>query len=225
MKVCSKCKIEKEFSEFHKDKYAKSGYYPSCKPCNKVSVNKEQKAIYLQEYCNNPENKEKLKEKRKEYYSKPDVKERQDRYTKEYNARPDVKERMSLQKKEYNARPEIREKVNLQQKHRFHNDIQYKIGSKLRRRLKSALKTNQKVGSAVSDLGCSIEDLKKYLESKFQDGMSWDNYGFYGWHIDHILPLASFDLTDREQFLKACHYTNLQPLWALDNLKKGDKIL
>jgi hypothetical protein len=61
--------------------------------------------------------------------------------------------------------------------------------------------------------------LRARLEVKFQQGMSWDNYG--QWHIDHIKPLAKFDLTDRTQFLAACHYTNLQPLWAEDNLSKG----
>jgi hypothetical protein len=55
--------------------------------------------------------------------------------------------------------------------------------------------------------------------------MSWGNYGFRGWHIDHIIPLASFDLTDREQFLKACHHTNLQPMWAKENLSKGSKLV
>jgi hypothetical protein len=62
-----------------------------------------------------------------------------------------------------------------------------------------------------------------HLESKFQYGMNWDNWSFEGWHIDHIVPLASFDLTDRKQLLLACHYTNLQPLWAIDNFSKGDR--
>jgi len=63
------------------------------------------------------------------------------------------------------------------------------------------------------------------LESKFQPDMNWDNWASDGWHIDHIKPLASFDLTDREQLLIACHYTNLQPLWAKDNIAKSDKII
>ncbi len=82
-----------------------------------------------------------------------------------------------------------------------------------------AIKTNAKIGSAVRDLGCSVSELMAHLEIKFQPGMTWENWG--SWHIDHIKPLASFDLTNREQFLIACHYTNLQPLWASDNLAKG----
>lgn len=103
-------------------------------------------------------------------------------------------------------------------------DEQYRIADNLRSRLNSALKSRTKVGSAVRDLGCSIADLKLYLESKFTEGMSWGNYGRSGWHIDHIVPLSHYDLTDREQLLKACHFTNLQPLWAEDNLRKGAKL-
>jgi len=99
------------------------------------------------------------------------------------------------------------------------NDIHFRLADNLRCRLYQALKRNYKAGSAVSDLGCSIEELKQHLESQFQEGMTWDNYG--QWHIDHIKPLASFDLINRDQLLEACHYTNLQPLWALDNLLKG----
>jgi hypothetical protein len=108
---------------------------------------------------------------------------------------------------------------------RRHTDLNYKLKIVLRNRLKAAIKNSQKTGSAVRDLGCSIDFLKTHLESKFQPGMSWGNYGFDGWHIDHIIPLSAFNLTDREQLLKACHYTNLQPLWKDDNFDKGSKIL
>ena len=103
--------------------------------------------------------------------------------------------------------------------------VQYKLSNRLRQRLYKAINGNFKSGSAVKDLGCSIEELKLHLESKFQPGMSWDNWDRYGWHIDHIKPLASFDLTDRNQLLEACHYTNLQPLWAKDNIIKSDKLI
>jgi len=120
-----------------------------------------------------------------------------------------------------------REKINkrnqIWQRIYYNNNIQYKLGVRLRSRLYDALNVKHKVGSAVKDLGCSIDELKSYLESKFQPGMTWDNHTLDGWHIDHIKPLASFDLTDRKQFLEACHYTNLQPLWAKDNLVKSDK--
>jgi hypothetical protein len=74
-------------------------------------------------------------------------------------------------------------------------------------------------------LGCTIPELKFYLESKFQPEMTWDNWSYEGWHIDHIIPLDSFDLSNKEEFLKACHYTNLQPLWAEENFKKNNKII
>ena len=91
-------------------------------------------------------------------------------------------------------------------------------------RLRRALRTGQKGGSASRDLGCSIVAFRAYIQTQFLPGMSWNNWARDGWHLDHIRPLASFDLTDREQFLAACHYTNYQPLWAIDNLRKGAKI-
>ena len=100
---------------------------------------------------------------------------------------------------------------------------QFRLSITLRTRLNGALAGNFKTGSAVRDLGCTIPELRAYLQAQFAPGMSWDNWGHVGdvWHIDHIKPLASFDLANREQFLAACHYTNLQPLWAKDNLRKG----
>jgi len=102
---------------------------------------------------------------------------------------------------------------------------QGKLKDRLRSRIRNCVKSERKSGSAIRDLGCTIEELKLYLESKFQPGMTWDNWSRCGWHIDHVVPLASFDLTDPEQFKQACHYTNLQPLWAKDNLSKSDRIL
>ena len=136
------------------------------------------------------------------------------------------KDKLKLQRRVY--RETNKEKVRLQERMRDgkkrQTNINYKLSKGLRTRLWSAIKDNQKTGSAVKDLGCSIDELKSYLEFKFLPDMSWDNYGQYGWHIDHIKPLSSFDLTDRKQLLEACHYTNIQPLWAKDNLSKSDKI-
>lgn len=111
----------------------------------------------------------------------------------------------------------------------YEDDNIRRIVSNLRGRLCNALKGSKKHGSAVRDLGCSIEELKQHLERQFYshpdtgEMMTWENYGKYGWHIDHIIPLVSFNLGNRDQLLKACHYTNLQPLWAIDNLKKGGR--
>jgi len=115
-------------------------------------------------------------------------------------------------------------KINLRNKIRKQTDINYKLACNLRNRLNRAIKNNWKNGSAVKDLGCSIEDFKKYIESKFQEGMTWDNYGLNTWHIDHITPLSWFNLEDRNQFLVACHYTNQQPLWARDNWEKPKQL-
>jgi hypothetical protein len=108
-------------------------------------------------------------------------------------------------------------------KGKLKTDVNFKLQKRLRDRIYSALKNVSKTGSGVRDLGCSIEDLKIHIEKQFQPGMTWDNWAIDGWHIDHIRPLASFNLSDRQEFLQACHYTNLQPLWAKDNLEKSSK--
>ena len=91
----------------------------------------------------------------------------------------------------------------------------------VRRRIRQIQGNEDKAGSGVKDLGCSIEVFTKYIESLWQPGQNWSNYGKWGWVVDHIKPLASFDLTVREQLLEACHYTNLRPMWWQDNLEKG----
>jgi len=84
----------------------------------------------------------------------------------------------------------------------------FKLQKNLRQRLGKLLK-QESSKIAIAFLGCSLQEFKTYLESKFQPGMSWDNYGQFGWHIDHIKPLSSFDLTNKEDIKRACHYSNL----------------
>lgn len=105
-------------------------------------------------------------------------------------------------------------------KTRYQGDLNFRLAQVLRSRIARSIKA----GSAIKDLGCSIEDLKAYLEARFQPGMSWENYGLRGWHIDHIVPLDSFDLSDPDQLKRACHYTNLQPLWASANISKRNRL-
>lgn len=166
--------------------------------------NKEHLSHYHAEY--QKKHKEKLALQSKEYYekNKEKIKERSRQYSK--NNRSSI----NLYKRKYD-------------RDRRRSDPQFRLAIILRARLRKVLKSNAKVGSAVRDLGCTVTELKVYLEGKFKDGMSWGNYS--KWHLDHEIPLSLFDLTDREQFLRACHYTNLQPLWALENIKKGNKRL
>ncbi len=106
---------------------------------------------------------------------------------------------------------------------RYLENVQARLAKALRVRLNQALRRGWKAGSAVSDLGCTITELRAHLESLWEPGMSWENWGRgpEDWSIDHIKPLASFDLTDREQFLRANHYSNLRPMWHALNMKKG----
>jgi hypothetical protein len=101
-------------------------------------------------------------------------------------------------------------------------DVGYKMLCNLRTRLYQALKKLKKSDSTMKLTGCTLEQLKKHIESKFKDRMSWDNYGV--WHIDHIIPCAQFDLSDPEQQKICFHYTNLQPMWGEDNMRKGARL-
>jgi hypothetical protein len=76
----------------------------------------------------------------------------------------------------------------------------------------------------VQLLGCDWLHFVAHIKAQFQDGMTWENHGLRGWHFDHVVPLSSFDLSSEEQLRKACHYTNVQPLWAADNIRKGGKV-
>lgn len=119
---------------------------------------------------------------------------------------------------------EYKDKRNERLAEKYRNDIDYRIAVLLRSRVHKAIKRKSST-LALKYLGCSLKEFQFYLEGKFQDGMSWDNWSYVGWHIDHIIPLAYFDLADDEQMRKAYHYTNLQPLWARENILKSNKVV
>lgn len=138
---------------------------------------------------------------------------------------PDFKAANVSRVKKWQAenRERLKEVVRRRRVIRYATDVQYKIGICLRRRLYMAVKGAHRSGTAVRELGCSIPEFKAYIEAKFNDGMNWDNWSQSGWHMDHIKPLHCFDLTDPEQLRAACHFTNIQPLWSLENCSKGSK--
>lgn len=134
------------------------------------------------------------------------------------------KEAIAVYQKEYR----LKNKQKLQEQHsqryhqRYHNDPAFKITCNLRHRIKTVIKGTAKTGSSISELGCTAQELKLHLESKFQPGMNWTLHGSGPgtWQIDHIKALCKFDLTNLSEFKQACHYTNLQPLWYEDHLNK-----
>jgi hypothetical protein len=138
---------------------------------------------------------------------------------------PENKERKRLYDKKY--RSLNREKLNKQKMEKYNSDPNFKIRHLYRTRLNNALKYQcvKKQGSSMRFLGCTISQLKEHLESKFKEGMTWENHNQYGWHIDHIIPCINFDLTNPDELRKCFNYKNLQPLWWYENLSKADNIM
>ena len=122
-----------------------------------------------------------------------------------------------------NNKTTVVKRVIAYRKKRKSTDTAFKIENNLRNRLHSALNGNYKADTTKALLGCTYEEACAHIEAQFAEGMSWDKMGLHGIHIDHIRPCASFDLTDPEQQRECFHYTNLQPLWAKDNLRKSDR--
>lgn len=130
------------------------------------------------------------------------------------------KKLLAAEQKRY--REKHRAKINQKYLNRRKTDSNFKLLTILRTRIVDVLRGHSKSDTTINILGCTIEELWIHLESKFTEGMTRENHG--KWHVDHIMPCASFDLTDPEQQKKCFHYTNLQPLWALDNIKKGKSV-
>ena len=132
------------------------------------------------------------------------------------------RERRLKESQIYGQRPDIKQKHNARIKQRRLTDPNFKLCRVLRNQLYQHLKINKtkKSKSALQLVGCSISELKEYIERQWLPGMTWESYTVKGWHVDHIRPVNTFDLTDIEQQKKCFHYTNLRPLWATDNLSR-----
>jgi len=195
-KKCSKCKITKEGNDFSFDLSRYDGLCPQCKEC----VSKKGKEWYQE----NKEYKDNQNKAWTEANKEKSIQIQKDWYQK--NRGVVIKRQIAYAKKR-------------RQKH-----TGVRVVDNLRRRVNNAIQGGAKSASTLDLLGCDVEYVRQHLETQFSEGMGWNNYGLHGWHVDHIIPCASFDLTDPEQQKECFHYTNLQPLWAEDNLKKSDTV-
>lgn len=124
----------------------------------------------------------------------------------------------------YRSTLDFKTKVNKWRREKNKNDLSFKYGSGISSRLRQFVNGKYKKEKIKVLIGCTAKELKNHLEKQFKPGMTWDNHGYYGWHIDHIKPCCSFDLSKREEQIKCFHYTNLQPLWRYENQTKSGKI-
>lgn len=218
MKICIKCKIDKELNEFHKHKSSKDGYETKCKQCRKFYQDKYNKKYYK-------ENKEEIDKHSKEYYgnNKEKINNRSKIQSKKYYKENKVERLKHM--KEYNASHHVKErkKTQIQKKREqesklYHSkykfDIYFKLKKSLRIRLNQLLKKNNihKTLSALKLIGCTVEEYKQHIEKQWLPELTWNNYGTV-WEIDHIIPCVEFDLNDLKQQEKCFHYTNLRPLF------------
>ena len=204
-KICSKCKEEKNIDGFGKDSTRPKGISYLCKICLIDKSNKYRE-----------KNREKVLQSNKNYKvkNKESIKQKRKIRDKINNVK------LSEYRKKYSQ--QNKDKINDWYKFEYQKNILYRIGKIVRSRIYNyANKNNNKTYKTFDIIGCSPEFLKKHLEIQFIEGMSWENQG--KWHIDHKIPLSS--AKTEEEVYKLCHYTNLQPLWAEDNLKKGSKII
>lgn len=239
-KICTKCHKRKKIDKFSKNKTCKDNYSTWCKSCNRKYLQsyykKHKKEIMQYKKKYRQENKEKIKKQQKKSQKKY-YKTHKRKYYKKYFQQYYLVHKEKLLKKIREYHQNHREKLRKYNKkylqmHRkernkyiqkYFQNTTNRIVASLRTRVRQSLKRNSKISTTMKLMGCSIQKLRKHLENQFKRGMTWNNYGYYGWHIDHIIPCSKFDLSKPKEQRKCFHYSNLQPLWATENLSKGRK--
>jgi hypothetical protein len=232
MKQCGKCEIEKDESSYWKNKRYKDGKDTVCIDCfkKKAAENKEIVSLaqkkwreknpnYMKEYGKSEKSKEYHKEyykKHAELYTKRAIEWKENNKEKEAAARRNYKDKNSEKVNEYHRK---------WKQNKRENDIQYKLQSNMSRRIRYELNTllkGKKTKRTTEYIGCTIDELKNYIENKFTNGMTWENYGKM-WHIDHIIPCSAWDVTSDMESYYCWNFRNLQPLLASENKRKKDK--
>jgi len=238
MKICNNCKIEKELIEFKKQLENKDGYTGKCKICiseynKQYSLNNKEKQ---KEY--RLRNKEKAKEyneifklKNKDYHkiyrlsNKEILKQKGKKYSLDKEYQKEYRLNNKEKAKEYHLYYNInnKEKRNKYLRNKRLINPLFKLSSNIRNNINDAFKRQgfTKKSRTHQILGCSFEEFKQHLQIQFTKGMNWENAG--KWHLDHIYPVSL--AKDEEELIRLNHYTNFQPLWAIDNLKKSNKII
>jgi len=239
MKVCKKCKIEKKIEEFSNNKNEKDGKSSYCKECEKKRKQqyRDKNRDRLNESArkwrkDNPEKYKKTieryleknpnmssKERTKKYRENIEWREKFKKSRKEHYKKNIEKEREKRKNYYYDNKIFERKKNNEWKKNKLKTDPLERIKKNIRNRIREYLTGNNKSRRTFDIVGLDKEKFKSYIENKFTEGMSWENYG--KWHLDHIKPLYLSE--DEEDLIKLNHYTNLQPLWSEDNLKKNRK--
>lgn len=214
-KICNTCNTERTLNHYSLDKRF-DRYSAMCKPCANAKRKQARQS---------PEVKEKETKQRAAYRAKPETKALKKAYGEDYRSRPGFAEHSKEYQAEwYKNNRETKLKQSAENdKHRRQIDPQFRLRKALRSRIADAVKNGTKSDHSLNLIGCNIDYLKTWIEYQFDDNMSWDNCGTY-WHIDHVKPCASFDLTIAEEQRKCFSWTNVQPLEKMENLSKRDKI-
>lgn len=211
IKICRDCGKDKPLTEFSREKKTKDGLKSYCKSCMSERSkaynrkNREKRLAYSKQY--HEDNREALKLKSRQHYAAT-IEERRAygrRYRKQY-----LKQ----------ARTKVATLAREYARMRRRTDPMFRVIANMRSRLRHLL-NGYKSKRTLELTGCNREELKAHLEKQFKPGMSWKNYG--KWHIDHIIALSKVNVFDESELMKVCHFTNLQPLWAADNIRKSNK--
>ena len=208
-------------------------YHNNKEHCRKIHKkyyfeHKEEKKEYFKEWLlKNPEymkkynveNRETLNKKRREFFSIKENRERKNKKRREFYSIEENRERKI--KRNHRWYVKNKDHINQNTKLRRASDPNFKMKDCLRHRIREVLKGRSKSASTMKLLGCTIDELWVHLEAKFEPWMTRENHGL--WHLDHIKPCFKFDLTDPAQQRECFHYSNLQPLEARENMKKGHR--